>query len=97
MKNSILVSALLILLSTATVAETKSNIPAQEVTQIFHAAGFKKTRHGWQGHCDTGEITIYRDLNGDGLKDAVISDYSSMCYGNTGTGYYMLTQQKNGT
>ena len=96
MKLSIITLTTLALLSTTTFAETKSNVPAKEASQIFKAAGFKKTKYGWQGDCDTGEITTYKDLNGDGLKDAVISDYSTMCYGNTGVGYYILAQQKNG-
>ena len=96
MKLSIITLATLTLLSTTTFAETKPNIPAKEANQIFKAAGFKKTKYGWEGNCDTGEITTYKDLNGDGLKDAVISDSSTMCYGRTGVGYYIVAQQKTG-
>jgi hypothetical protein len=34
----------------------------------------QKAKHGWEGKYETGEITVYRDLNNDGLNDAVISD-----------------------
>ena len=79
MKIAILTLTTLALLSTTAFAETKVNVPAKEASQIFKAASFAKTKHGWEGSCDTGEITTYKDLNGDGLKDAVISDYSTMC------------------
>ena len=96
MKTTILTFSALALLSTTAFAETKPNIPAKEASKIFKAAGFAKTKHGWEGSCDTGEITTYKDLNGDGLKDAVISDYSTMCYGNTGVGYHIYCSAKNG-
>ena len=94
MKTTNLTLSALALLSTTTFAETKPNVPAQEASQIFKAAGFAKNKHGWEGNCDTGEISTYKDLNGDGLKDVVISDYSTMCYGNTGVGYHIVAQQK---
>ena len=96
MKTTILTLSALAFLSTSTFAETKLNIPAKEASSIFKAAGFTKTKTGWKGNCDAGEITTYKDINGDGLKDAIISDSSSMCYGNTGIGYYIVAQQKNG-
>ena len=74
MKTTILILSTLTVLSTTTFAETKPNISTKEASQIFKAAGFSKTKHGWEGSCDTGEITTYKDLNGDGLKDAVISE-----------------------
>lgn len=94
MKTTILTLSALALLSTNTFAETKPNVSAKEASQIFKVAGFAKTKNGWEGNCDTGEITTYKDLNSDGLKDAVISDYSTMCYGNTGVGYHIISQQK---
>ena len=97
MKITILTLSTLAFFSTTAFAETKPNVPTIEANQIFKAAGFSKTKHGWEGSCDTGKITTYKDLNGDGLKDAVISDYSTMCYGNTGVGYHIISQQKAGT
>lgn len=98
MKTAILTLSTLALLSTTTFAESTPKVPAKEASQIFKAAGFSRTKKGWERGCDTdGGITIYKDLNGDGLKDAIISEYGSMCYGNTGVGYYIISQQKNGT
>ena len=96
MKKALLILPTLLLAGTATFAETKPNIPANEVNSIFKAAGFNKTNKGWKADCGIGQITTYKDLNGDGLKDAIITDASTMCYGNTGVGYYIVAQQKNG-
>ncbi len=47
MKTVILTLSTLASLSTTTFAETKPNVPAKEASQIFKAAGFSKTKHGW--------------------------------------------------
>lgn len=96
MKKSIITLATFTLLSTSIFAETKSKVPTKEASQIFKTAGFSKSKKSWKSDCSVGEITTYADLNGDGLKDAVVSDYGTMCYGNTGGGYYVVAQQKNG-
>ena len=66
MKTIILTLSTLAFLSTTAFAETKPTVPAKDTNQIFKAASFSKTKHGWEGSCDTGEITTYKDLNGDG-------------------------------
>jgi hypothetical protein len=96
MKNQLILLVTTIFLTSMSCAKSKPDIPSKDSNLIFKAAGFAKTKHGWEGKCETGEITVYRDLNNDRLNDAVISDYSSMCYGNTGVGYYLVSQQKNG-
>lgn len=96
MKNQLILLVTTIFLTSMSYAKSKPDIPSKDSNLIFKAAGFAKTKHGWEGKCETGEITVYRDLNKDGLNDAVISDYSSMCYGNTGVGYHLIAQQKNG-
>jgi len=95
MKNRLLITTSLLLINSTIFAQA-AQVPKNEVTPIFKAAGFAKTKHVWEGNCDIGEIIIYKDLNGDGRKDAVIQDSSSMCYGNTGVGYYIVSQQKDG-
>jgi hypothetical protein len=95
MKKTLLTIVTLSLLSSTAFAETKPKVPKNVESKIFKAADFKKTKYGWEGNCDTGQITIYKDLNGDGLKDAVISVQSPVCYGRTGFGYYIVTQQKD--
>lgn len=95
MKNRLLLSTCLLLISNSNFAQTPQ-VSKADAEAIFKAAGFKKTKYGWEGNCDIGEITTYQDLNSDGQKDAVIQDNSSMCYGRTGVGYYVVSQQKNG-
>ena len=63
MKKSILTLCSLAFLSTTTFAESKPNVPAKDANQIFKAAGFSKTKHGWEGSCNIGEITTYKDLS----------------------------------
>lgn len=96
MKKFIIILATLAFLNTSALAETKPQIPIKEASQIFKAAGFTKTKYGWEGNCDIGEITTYKDLNGDGLKDAIISDADSTCYGREMVGYHIISQQKKG-
>ncbi|MCH7329793.1 hypothetical protein [Acinetobacter modestus] len=96
MKKSIITLATFTLLSTSIFAETKHKVPTKEASKIFKAAGFSKTKYGWEGNCDIGEITTYKDLNGDGLKDAIISDADSTCYGREMVGYHIISQDKKG-
>jgi hypothetical protein len=80
------------------------SVPAAEQAAIFTAAGFKKTRGAWRTECDQpgqgsyepGAIEIYRDLNGDGRREAVVTEGSGFCYGNTGTGFWLLSKQPSG-
>jgi hypothetical protein len=95
MENRLFITTSLLLINSTIFAQA-AQVPQNEVAPIFKAAGFAKTKHVWEGNCDIGEIIIYQDLNGDGRKDAVIQDSSSMCYGNTGVGYYIVSQQKDG-
>jgi hypothetical protein len=73
---------------------------------IFTAAGFKKTRRGWESGCDDpsvgsiyepGVIDQVKDLNGDGYPDALIVEGGSYCYGNTGQAFWLVSQQANGS
>lgn len=96
MKKSIITLATLTFLNTSAIAEIKPQISTKETSQIFKAASFSKTKYGWEGNCDIGEITTYKDLNGDGLKDAIISDADSTCYGREMVGYHIISQQKKG-
>ena len=72
---------------------------------IFKAAGLKKTRRGWESGCDdasagssyeAGKVESLRDLNGDGRPEALVTESSSYCYGNTGSAFWLVTQQADG-
>lgn len=80
--------------------------PAARDAAIFRAAGFKQTRRGWESGCDdpstgsiyeAGQIDQVKDLNGDGRPDAVVIEGGSYCYGNTGQGFWVVSQQANGS
>ncbi|WP_294033694.1 hypothetical protein [Sphingopyxis sp.] len=73
---------------------------------IFRAAGFQQTRRGWESGCDDpssgsvyepGAIDQVKDLNGDGRPEAVVTEGGSLCYGNTGTAFSLVSQQADGS
>lgn len=73
---------------------------------IFRAAGFKQVRGRWESGCydpesgapyDPGKIDEVRDINGDGRPDAVVSEGTSYCYGMTGQGFWLISQQADGS
>ena len=82
-----------------------ASVPAAEQAAIFKAAGFTRAGGKWRTDCDQpdsgyygpGEIETYRDLNGDGRPEAVVTEGGSFCYGNTGTGFWLLSKQSNGS
>ena len=76
MKNKLFILSSLLLISSTSFAQSPK-IPQNEAQLIFKTANFAKTKSGWESNCGQGEINTYKDLNGDGLKDAVISDYST--------------------
>jgi hypothetical protein len=71
-----------------------------EQTAVFTAAGFALEEGTWRGCGDPGtlsytpgSIDTIADLNADGRPEAVISEGSTFCYGNTGTGFHLLSKQ----
>ena len=73
---------------------------------IFRAAGFKQTRRGWESGCDDpaagsvydpGVIDQVRDLNGDGRPEAIVTEGGSLCYGNIGMAFSLVSQQPDGS
>src|SRR3954451_2374266 len=81
-----------------------ASAPLAEQAAIFTAAGFSKVRGQWRTGCDQpgqgsyepGAIEIFRDLNGDGRPEAVVTEGGTYCYGNTGTGFWLLSKQPSG-
>ena len=70
----------------------------------FAAAGFTQRGGAWHSDCDdpgtpsytAGAIETAEDLNGDGRLEAVVTEGGTYCYGNTGTGFTLLTKQVDG-
>ncbi|HIF9342101.1 TPA: hypothetical protein ACX6RU_002186 [Photobacterium damselae] len=67
----------------------------------FKAAGYRLDGKFWRSDCyelsptASGEITIVRDLNGDGLPEVIITESSTYCYGNTGYHYTLVSKWNN--
>ena len=72
-------------------------------TAVFRAAGFKQTRRGWE-RCEdpgsasytAGTIEEVLDLNNDGRQEVVVTEGSVACFGNTGSGFQILTKGVGG-
>lgn len=81
-----------------------ASAPAAEEPAIFKAAGFTRTAGKWHTECDQpdsgsyepGAIDTYRDLNGDGRPEAIVTEGGTYCYGNTGAGFWLLAKQPSG-
>lgn len=78
--------------------------PADEAA-AFRAAGFTRAGRVWKSCQDgsdaasyvPGTIETLRDIDGDGLPDAVITESSSACYGMTGQSFWLVSKQAGGT
>jgi hypothetical protein len=79
--------------------------PLADEASIFAAAGFKKAGAAWKsGNCEgmesesyePGKIESVGDLNGDGRPEAVITEGGGICYGNTGTHFWLLSKEAGG-
>ena len=81
-----------------------TSVPAADEAAIFGTAGFTKRGGKWRTDCDDpssgsyepGAIETYRDLNGDGRPEALVTEGGTFCYGNSGTGFLLLSKQANG-
>jgi len=69
---------------------------------IYRAAGAVQQDGKWVICTDDpaaagASIDEVRDLNGDGHPEAVVSESGTFCYGATGTGFQLLSQQADGS
>ncbi|HLO19354.1 MAG TPA: hypothetical protein VK192_02540 [Sphingomicrobium sp.] len=79
-------------------------IPPADEAAIFGTAGFTRRGGKWRTDCDDpgssgyepGAIDTYKDLNGDGRPEAIVTEGGSFCYGITGTGFWLLSKQADG-
>ncbi len=78
--------------------------PAGEA-EAFKAGGYLLTDNKWHSECNEptertfvpARIESVTDLNGDGLPEAIISEGGVACYGNTGSGFTVVSEQSNNT
>jgi hypothetical protein len=100
--NTLLAAALVVLFCSPVLASPTKLSPTDE-TAAFKAAGFTLKGKQWRA-CDDasasytpGAIEEVRDLNSDGLPDAVVTEGSADCYGNVGVAYSLVSKQANGS
>ncbi|MFM9434964.1 hypothetical protein ACFDR9_002026 [Janthinobacterium sp. CG_23.3] len=103
MKNHLLIAGTSIILLCASVLSAPVKLPHGEQLAAFKAAGFKLTGKQWR-NCDDpspsyepGAIAEVRDVNGDGLPEALITEGGTACYGHTGSGYSLVSKQADGS
>jgi hypothetical protein len=71
---------------------------------IYRAAGFSWSNGAWRSDCGDpgtasyqgGAIERIGDLNGDGQPEVLVTEGGTYCYGNTGTGFWLLSSQGGG-
>src|SRR3546814_19145014 len=103
MVRSVAFVALLSLVGGEGVAQT-ARVPGSspaERAAIFKAGGAVLRGGKWLGCADApspepATIDPYKDLNGDGRPEAVVTSYGTYCYGMTGPCYGLLSHQPNG-
>lgn len=72
-------------------------VGAADRTAALRAAGFVATRGRYLACDKSQELQVeLGDLNRDGRPDAVITDQGGECFGNTGTGYTLVTKDASG-
>lgn len=105
MKPNILFISAPIMLFSATVLASPAQLSPTDEAAVFKAAGYTLKGKQWRSDCDDpntpsytpGAIEEVRDLNGDGHSEAVVTEGGTFCYGNTGTGYRLVSKQANGS
>lgn len=84
-------------------AAAQAASPVLDEAAIFTAAGFHQEDGHWAKCGDPGTVSYTPgaiespgDLNGDGLPEAVVTEGGSYCFGMTGQGYTLMSQQADG-
>jgi hypothetical protein len=103
MKLNILFATASIWLFCVSALAAPAQLSTADEASAFKAAGYTLKDTQWR-FCDDpgtpsytpGEIQEVRDLNGDDRPEAVITEGSTYCYGNTGIGYSLVSKQANG-
>jgi hypothetical protein len=85
-------------------APRQARLSPADQAAAFRAAGFHRKGNQWQACGDPGTagytpgtIETVRDLDGDGLPDAVITEGSAYCFGQSETGFSLVSKRADGT
>jgi len=109
MRLALTMTVALLPLQTACAQENSAAAPATEAggnvseEAIFSAAGFTQENGVWSKCGDPGTASYTEgaieqrgDFNSDGRPDAVVTEGSAYCFGDTGTGYTLVSQRADG-
>lgn len=96
MRSVIALIAALLLYSCGFAWSTESKLSSADTAAAFKAAGYKAKGKKWFA-CTEGQLSEVRDINGDGLPEAIITESGTECHGMTGAGYRLVSKQSNGT
>jgi len=82
-------------------AEAANGLSAADRAAVFKAAGAVQKGGQWRlcpddPHGGAASLEQFRDINGDGYKDALVTDSGIYCYGSTEAGYVLLAGQADG-
>lgn len=103
MLNDVFACVPMLLVCAAALA-SPARLSTVEEAAAFGAAGYTLKGKQWR-LCDDpgtlsyapGSIQVAGDLNGDGHPEAVISEASVYCYGNTSFAYGLVSKQADGS
>ncbi len=104
MKPRILSISVTCMLFSAALSASPAQLSPTDEAAAFTAAGYTLKGMEWRSPCDDpgtpsytpGMVETVRDLNGDGRPEAIVTEGGTYCYGNTGTGYSLVSKQANG-
>lgn len=95
---------ILTLLATAATPPAAPVLSRADQAAAFRAANFTRTAGKWQACGDPGTMSYtpgaieqVGDFNGDTRPDVVITEGSTYCFGQTETGYSLVSKQANGS
>lgn len=86
-------------------ALAQARLSAADEASAFRAAGFTRVGKRWQACREGGASASYspgametvRDIDGDGRPDAILTEGGAACYGMTGTSFWVVSKQADGT
>lgn len=103
MKLNFLAASVAMMLVCASVLGASAKLSPADEAAAFKAAGYTPKGKQWRA-CDDptlaytpGAVEEVRDVNGDGLPEAVITEGGTFCHGNTGVGYSLVSKQADGS
>jgi hypothetical protein len=94
-----------LLLVAPDIAAAQARLSPGDEAAAFRAAGFTRVGRQWK-NCQEGSdsasyspgsVETVKDIDGDGLLDAVLIEGGAMCYGMTGQSFWVVSKQPAGT